>query len=241
MTTAQAARRPREQILFGLLMFAGYLGSQFVSVLPLQYFLSAADLAALMQGYAFAVILAPSLVLMLAGFWAWRRWFSHKPVLVGDAGWRDVVRGIGLVLLIQALAAAISVFLDMPPEPFMTALYTGKTPAQIVVMVICVLIWAPLIEELTFRHFLIPRIDDQPRGWRMADGISDCVQRTLFRRAPHDAVPPPALLFSAFRLGTGAGLLPLAHRRPFAADAAARLRFEYRAFGGDVLERRTGK
>lgn len=168
MTTAQAARRPREQILFGLLMFAGYLGSQFVSVLPLQYFLSAADLAALMQGYAFAVILAPSLVLMLAGFWAWRRWFSHKPALVGDAGWRDVVRGIGLVLLIQALAAAISVFLDMPPEPFMTALYTGKTPAQIVVMVICVLIWAPLIEELAFRHFLIPRIDDQPRGWRMA-------------------------------------------------------------------------
>ena len=50
----------------------------------------------------------------------------------------------------------------------MTSLYDGKSLLQSVVMAFCVLVWAPIIEELAFRHFLISRIDDQPRGWRVA-------------------------------------------------------------------------
>ncbi|REC94984.1 CPBP family intramembrane glutamic endopeptidase [Kushneria indalinina] len=166
MTSAASfCHRPPWQILFGLLMFAAYLASQFLSVQVLQHVLSDAAFAALIQGYGFAVILAPSLVLMLAGFWAWRRWFSARPTLVGHFTWGDLARGIGLVLLIQGLAAAVSVWLDMAPEAFMTSLYDGKNTLQIAIMVVCVLVWAPIIEELAFRHFLIPRIDDQPRGW----------------------------------------------------------------------------
>ncbi|OHV08836.1 CPBP family intramembrane glutamic endopeptidase [Kushneria phosphatilytica] len=161
-------RRRTQAVLFGLLMFAVYLGSQFLSVLVLQHLLSAAEFAALMRGYGFAVILGPSLLLMLAGFIAWRRWFSSQPTLAGRLTWRDLVRGIGLVLLIQALAAVVSVWLEMAPEAFMTSLYAGKSTLQSLIMVICVLIWAPFIEELAFRHFLISRIDDQPRGWRPA-------------------------------------------------------------------------
>lgn len=169
MTTARpVCQRPLFQILFGLLMFAGYLGSQFLSVQVLQYVMSEAAFAALIQGYGFAVLLAPSLVLMLAGFWAWRRWLSSEPRFLGRFTGGDVARGIGLVLLVQGLAAAISVWLDMAPEAFMTSLYDGKSLLQSVVMAFCVLVWAPIIEELAFRHFLISRIDDQPRGWRVA-------------------------------------------------------------------------
>lgn len=169
MTTARlVCQRPLFQALFGLLMFAGYLGSQFLSVQVLQYVMSEAAFAALIQGYGFAVLLAPSLVLMLAGFWAWRRWFSAQPTLAGHFTGSDLARGIGLVLLVQGLAAAISVWLDMAPEAFMTSLYDGKSLLQSVVMAFCVLVWAPIIEELAFRHFLISRIDDQPRGWRVA-------------------------------------------------------------------------
>ena len=168
MTTDRPVyQRPLFQILFGLLMFALYLGSQFLSVLALQHGLSEAVLAALMRGYGFAVLLAPSLALMLAGFWAWRRWCSPTPTLIGHFNPRDVARGIGLVLLIQGLAAAISLWLDMAPEAFMSSLYDGKSLFQSIVMVVCVLIWAPIIEELAFRHFLIARIDDQTRGWRV--------------------------------------------------------------------------
>ncbi|WP_438765353.1 lysostaphin resistance A-like protein [Kushneria sp. TE3] len=156
------------QVFFGLVMFAGYLAAQFLSVQGLQHVMSDAAFATLIQGYGFAVILAPSLLLMLAGFWAWRRWFSAQPTLVGRFTWGDLARGIGLVLLIQGLAAAVSVWLDMAPEAFMVSLYDGKTTLQIAIMVGCVLIWAPFIEELAFRHFLIARIDDQPRGWRVA-------------------------------------------------------------------------
>ncbi len=166
-TTAPVTRRRGAlEVLFGLVMFAGYLASQFLSVLGLQRIMSDAAFAALMQGYGFAVILAPSLLLMLAGFMAWRRWCSSRPRLLGHFTWGDLARGIGLVLLVQGLAAALSVWLDMAPEAFMTSLYEGKSLLQSLIMVICVLTWAPFIEELAFRHFLIPRIDDQPRDWR---------------------------------------------------------------------------
>lgn len=168
MTTARpVCQRPLFQILFGLLMFAVYLGSQFLSVWVLQHVMNDADFAALIEGYGFAVLLAPSLALMLAGFWAWRRWFSPQPTLVGHFTRGDVMRGIGLVLLVQGLAAAVSVWLDMAPEAFMTSLYDGKSLLQSGVMAFCVLVWAPIIEELAFRHFLIARIDDQTRGWRV--------------------------------------------------------------------------
>ncbi|SPJ32459.1 CPBP family intramembrane glutamic endopeptidase [Kushneria phyllosphaerae] len=168
MTTARpVCQRPLFQILFGLLMFAVYLGSQFLSVWVLQHVMNDADFATLIEGYGFAVLLAPSLALMLAGFWAWRRWFSPQPTLVGHFTRGDVMRGIGLVLLVQGLAAAVSVWLDMAPEAFMTSLYDGKSPLQSGVMAFCVLVWAPIIEELAFRHFLIARIDDQTRGWRV--------------------------------------------------------------------------
>lgn len=167
MTTARpVCQRPLFQILFGLLMFGVYLASQFLSVWILQHVLSDADFAALMRGYGFAVILAPSLILMLAGFRAWRRWCSPGPRFIGHFTRRDVARGVGLVLLVQALAAIISVWLDMAPEAFMTSLYDGRSPFENLVMVVCVLVWAPVIEELAFRHFLIARIDAQRRGWR---------------------------------------------------------------------------
>ncbi|MFC0337544.1 CPBP family intramembrane glutamic endopeptidase [Kushneria avicenniae] len=161
-------KRPLLEVLFGLSMFAVYLGSQFLSVLIWQRLLSDAAFATLMRGYGFAVLLAPSLLLMLAGFWAWRRWFSPQPTIIGHFTARDVVRGIALVLLIQGLIAVVSVWMNMAPEAFMTSLYDGKSALQSVIMVICVLIWAPIIEELAFRHFLIARLDDQSRGWRMA-------------------------------------------------------------------------
>ncbi|GHC23340.1 hypothetical protein GCM10010082_14480 [Kushneria pakistanensis] len=149
-------------------MFAVYLASQFSSVWVLQHVLSDAAFAALIQGYGFAVILAPSLLLMLAGFWAWRRWFSSEPRLLGRFTGGDVARGIGLVLLVQGLAAAISVWLDMAPEAFMASLYDGRSLLQNVIMAACVLVWAPIIEELAFRHFLMARVDHQTRGWRVA-------------------------------------------------------------------------
>ncbi|WP_456268780.1 CPBP family intramembrane metalloprotease [Kushneria sp. AK178] len=169
MTTPRPVYHPpARQILFGLVMFAGYLASQFLSVQGLQLVMSAAAFAELIQGYGFAVILAPSLILMLAGFWAWRRWFSTQPTFVGQFTRGDVARGIGLVLLVQVLAAAVSVWLEMAPEAFMASLYDNRSVWQNLIMVVCVLIWAPIIEELAFRHFLIARIDDQPRGWRVA-------------------------------------------------------------------------
>ncbi|WP_299257476.1 type II CAAX endopeptidase family protein [uncultured Kushneria sp.] len=169
MTTARPfCQRASLQVLFGLLMFAVYLGSQFLSVWVLQHVMSAAAFAALIQGYGFAVLLAPSLVLMLAGFWAWRRWFSPQPTLAGHFTKGDFARGIGLVLLVQGLAAAISVWLNMAPEAFMTSLYDGKSLLQSLIMAFCVLVWAPIIEELAFRHFLMSRIDDQSSGLRGA-------------------------------------------------------------------------
>ena len=167
MTIARPVyQHPLFQVLFGLLMFAVYLGSQFLSVWVLQHVLRDASFAALMRSYGFAVLLAPSLALMLAGFWVWRRWCSPIPTLIGRFTPGDVARGVGLILLIQGLAAAISLWLDMAPEAFMSALYDGKSLLQSLVMALCVLIWAPVIEELAFRHFLIARIDDQPKGWR---------------------------------------------------------------------------
>ncbi|MBM2765047.1 CPBP family intramembrane glutamic endopeptidase [Burkholderia anthina] len=115
--------------------------------------------------YTIAVFYGPSALLLLALFAAHKRWYFPNIRFIGDIRHQHIVQGILAVSAIYLAAYGTALWLRQPREVSMTILYDHKTPAQIAVMVACLLLLPPIVEELAFRHFLLSLLPFKANRW----------------------------------------------------------------------------
>lgn len=106
-----------------------------------------------MVRYTIAVFYGPSALLLLALFAVHKRWCFPDIRFMGGIRRQHVVQGILAVSAIYLATYGTALWLGQPREVSMASLYDHKTPAQIAIMVACLLLLPPIVEELAFRHF----------------------------------------------------------------------------------------
>ncbi|WP_434110104.1 CPBP family glutamic-type intramembrane protease [Paraburkholderia caffeinilytica] len=141
------ATRWRLSLVFGLLAYAGY---RLVNPAIARQF----DFSTQIH-YSIPVYYGPAALLMLALFALHKRFCFPDIHFVGNIRRKDVIRGMLAVSVLYIAAYSTAYCLGQPREAAMASLYSLKTPTQNVVMVISLLALPPIVEELTFRHFLL--------------------------------------------------------------------------------------
>ena len=105
--------------------------------------------------YGISVYYGPAALLMLVLFTLHKQLCFPDIRFVGSIRQEYVVRGVLAVSLLYIAAHGAELWLGHPREATMASLYSMKTTAQNVVMVISLLVLPPIVEELAFRHFLL--------------------------------------------------------------------------------------
>lgn len=144
-------------LLLGLLVYRIYR-------LTLPWIVSQFSLQDMVR-YTIAVFYGPSALLLLALFAVHKRWCFPDIRFMGDIRRQHVVQGILAVSAINLATYGTALWLGQPREVSMASLYDHKTPAQIAIMVACLLILPPIAEELAFRHFLLSLLPFKANGW----------------------------------------------------------------------------
>jgi uncharacterized protein len=105
--------------------------------------------------YGIPVYYGPAALLLLSLFALHRRLFHPDLRFVGNVCRIDAARGMLVVSSLYVVTYGVALYLRQPRELSMVMLYSLKTPAENVVMVISLLVLPPIVEELAFRHFLL--------------------------------------------------------------------------------------
>jgi membrane protease YdiL (CAAX protease family) len=105
--------------------------------------------------YPVAVDYGPWAILMLLLFSAHRRRGPSGMRFVGGIRAREVALRIALIYLIYLAAYRTTFLLGLPREVTMEFLYAFRSPAQNAILVACLLVLPPLVEELAVRHLLL--------------------------------------------------------------------------------------
>lgn len=144
---APFARRWSPILALGLLVYAAYrlLNPLIVGQFP----------DSVRFSYGVPVYYGPAAILLLTLF-ALHRWGCFPDLrFVGILRRRDVRWGILAVSVLYLSAYGVALLAGQPREPVMVQLYWLKTPVEIAVMVVSLLVLPPIVEELAFRHFLL--------------------------------------------------------------------------------------
>ncbi|WP_334070733.1 CPBP family intramembrane glutamic endopeptidase [Burkholderia ambifaria] len=149
--------------------------------------------------YTIAVFYGPSALLLLALFAAHRRWCFPDIRFIGDIRRQHVVQGIAAVSAIYLAAYATTLWLGQPREVTMATLYDHKTPTQIAVMVACLLLLPPAVEELAFRHFLLSILPFKRNRWVAA--VAVVATATFFSYQHHTSYQFMTTFLALFALG----------------------------------------
>jgi uncharacterized protein len=105
--------------------------------------------------YTIVAAYGPSAPLLLALFAAHRYWWFRDLRFLGDFRSKHLIEGISAITGIYLISYGAALLLGQPREATMVTLYDHKTSAQIAIMVACLLLLPPIVEELAFRHFLL--------------------------------------------------------------------------------------
>jgi len=107
----------------------------------------------------------PAALLLLAMFMA-HKWCCFPDIrFVGNIRAGFVFRGILAVTAIYLATEGAALWFQIPREHYMKTLYDFKTPIQIAVMLMSLLILVPIAEELAFRHFLFSVLPFKKNKW----------------------------------------------------------------------------
>lgn len=178
-------------LLFGWLAFRIYR-------LTLPWIVSQFSLQDMVR-YTIAVFYGPSALLLLALFAAHRRWCFPDIRFIGDIRRQHVMQGIVAISAIYLAAYATALWLGQPREVTMTTLYDHKTPRQIAVMVACLLLLPPVVEELAFRHFLLSLLPF--KGNRCVAAIAVVGTAAFFSYQHHESYQYITTFLALFALG----------------------------------------
>ena len=149
--------------------------------------------------HTIAVYYGPSALLLLALFAAHKHWCFPDIRIMGDIRRQHVMQGILAITAIYLAAYGTALWLGQPREVSMVILYDQKTPAQIAVMVVCLLILPPIVEELAFRHFLLSLLPFKASGWIATVAVVGTA--TFFSYQHHTSYQYATTFLALFALG----------------------------------------
>jgi uncharacterized protein len=125
--------------------------------------------------------------------------------------------GLAAVAAVYLAQHAWCAVVDIPKEPYMAALYLGKTPLQIGLFLLTALTIAPLAEELAFRHFLLGSFPHRrSNAWAAIGTVVTAFAFAVLHMSQYRYPSTIALmvvlggLFAAARIKTGGLVLPVA-------------------------------
>lgn len=185
------ATRWRPALLLGALAYLIYR-------LTLPWIVSRFDLHDTMR-YTVAVFYGPSAGLLLALFAAHRRWCYPDIRFVGNIRRAHVMHGMVAVSAIYLMTYGAALWLGQPREISMATLYDHKTPVEIALMVVCLLVLPPLAEELAFRHFLLSLVPYKANGW--VAGVAVVATAAFFSYQHHGSYQYLSTFLALFALG----------------------------------------
>lgn len=149
--------------------------------------------------YTIAVVYGPSALLLLAFFLAHKRWCYPDIRFIGDIRRQHLIHGILAVSTIYLTTYGAALLLGQPREVSMTYLYDFKTPVQVAVMVACLLLLPPVVEEVAFRHFLLSLFPFKANGWT---ALIAAIGTASFFSYQHRAIyQHPTTFLALFALG----------------------------------------
>jgi len=157
------ATKCRPVLLFGLIAFGIYR----LTLPMIQDMFSSSN----QVNYWTLINYGPSALLLLAMFFVHKRCCHPDIRFVGKVSAKLVLQGVLAVTALYLISYATALWLGQPREPTMIWLYFFKTPMQNAVMLISLLILPPIVEELTFRHFLLSILPFKKNAWIAAIAI----------------------------------------------------------------------
>lgn len=166
--------------------------------------------------YSIPVYYGPAALLLLSLFALHRRLFHPDLWLVGKVRRMDVARGMLVVSSLYVVTYGLALYLRQPREPSMLMLYSLKTPAENVVMVISLLVLPPIVEELAFRHFLLSVLPFKANRWIASIAIVITALFFAFQHRQYAYMTSYLLLFALgvvfarARIRSGGMVLPIA-------------------------------
>lgn len=105
--------------------------------------------------YRLAIHHLGTATLLVCLFLFQRRFLTKGMLVLGNSVRRPLLVGIAVVAALYLLTYVLAFILELPREQTMVQHYAGKTPFQVGVMILAMLIVVPVSEELGFRHFLL--------------------------------------------------------------------------------------
>lgn len=149
--------------------------------------------------YTVAVVYGPSALLLLVFLLAHQRWGYPDIHFIGNVRRRHLMLGILTVSAIYLATYGTALLLGQPREISMVHLYDFKTPVQIAVMVACLLLLPPIVEEVAFRHFLLSLFPFKANG--QIAMIAAIGTAGFFSYQHHAVYQHPTTFLALFALG----------------------------------------
>ncbi|MBG0881278.1 CPBP family intramembrane metalloprotease [Burkholderia sp. 9775_39] len=84
-----------------------------------------------------------------------RRLIFSDIYFAGNIKCKFIFIGAFIITVVYVAEHILSIFLSLPREPTIDALFKGKSTADLITLVCVLLLLPPIAEELAFRHFLI--------------------------------------------------------------------------------------
>jgi uncharacterized protein len=105
--------------------------------------------------YSILLSFGPALIFLAAMFLMHKRFCFPDISFVGTNNRKWAVIGVTAVTVAYLVTYVAAYMLGQPREPFMVHLYQSQKTIQIALLIICLLLLPPIVEELAFRHFLL--------------------------------------------------------------------------------------
>lgn len=124
--------------------------------------------------------------------------------------WGHLWRGIGLLILLNVVIQAVTVWLDIEPMDFLDEMYFSAHPLWL--LVLGMVVFAPIYEEVMFRGFMWVGIANSRLGFwgaTLATSLVFALIHTQYTLVELVAIVFLALLFSYTRAKSGSLFVPI--------------------------------
>lgn len=163
--------------------------------------------------YPILVFYGPASIFLSIMFLAHKRLFPDIS-FAGVCSRKHIVYGVGAISVAYLATYGAAFLLGQPREPSMVGLYQFKTNFQVAVLIVSLLLFPPIVEELAFRHFILSVLPFNASVWMSRVAVTAMALFFVFAHgyiylSTNVLIFVVALILGFARIRSGGLLLPI--------------------------------